>query len=197
MEFVEQHRRDALQRGIVEDHPREHALGDDFDAGARRDQALQAHAQADRLADLLAEVSRHARGGGARGEAARLQHDDLAGAGPGLVQQRERNPRRLARAGRRDEHGAIARAQGVGKARKGVTAIASTNSIVFGAHGPPRLPFTCACERFEVGGRAALQNDEGFHRLAPVLVGYSDHGAVAQPGEAADDLASRSPRDTR
>ena len=35
VEFVEQHRRDALERRIVEDQPREDALGDDLDAGAR------------------------------------------------------------------------------------------------------------------------------------------------------------------
>ena len=34
MEFVEQHGGDALERGIVEDHPREHAFGDHLDARA-------------------------------------------------------------------------------------------------------------------------------------------------------------------
>ncbi len=79
VEFVEQHRRDAFERRVVEDHAREHAFGDDLDARARRDEALQAHPEPDRLADLLAEARRHARRGGARGETARLQHDDLAG----------------------------------------------------------------------------------------------------------------------
>ncbi len=86
MELVEQHRRNAVERGIVENHARENALGDDFDAGARRNQTLQTHTQADRLADLLAERSSHARGGGARGKPARLQHDDLARLGERLVQ---------------------------------------------------------------------------------------------------------------
>ena len=54
MELVEQHRRDPLERGIIENLPREHALGDDLDACALRDKALQAHAQADRLADFFA-----------------------------------------------------------------------------------------------------------------------------------------------
>ncbi len=34
MEFVEQHGGDAIERGIVEHQPREHALGDHLDAGA-------------------------------------------------------------------------------------------------------------------------------------------------------------------
>ena len=106
VKLVEQNSRDAVQRGIVEDHPGEYALGDDLDARAGANQALQAHAQPDRLADFLAEARGHSRRGGARGQAARLQHDDLAVRRERFVEQRERNPRRLARAGRRDEHGA-------------------------------------------------------------------------------------------
>ena len=37
VEFVEQHRGDAVERRIVEDHAGEHALGDDFDAGLARE----------------------------------------------------------------------------------------------------------------------------------------------------------------
>ena len=106
VELVEQHRRNAFERGIVEDHAREHAFRDDLDPRARGDEALQAHAKADGLADLLAQSRGHTRGGGARGEAARLQHDDLARFRERLVEQRERNPRRLAGAGRGDQHGA-------------------------------------------------------------------------------------------
>ncbi len=54
VELVEQHRADPLERGIIENLPREHALGDDLDAGALRDQALQPDAEADRLADFFA-----------------------------------------------------------------------------------------------------------------------------------------------
>ena len=118
MELVEQHRRDALQRGIVEDHAREHALGDDLDARARANEALQAHAQADGLADLLAQARGHARGRRARGEAARLEHDDLARLRERLVEQRERNPRRLAGARRGDQHRARRGPQGLGQARQ-------------------------------------------------------------------------------
>ena len=111
--------RDAFERGVVEDHAREHAFGDDLDARARGNEALQAHAQADGLADLLAKARRHARRGGARGEAARLQHDDLAGPREGLVQQRERYARRLAGAGRRDEDRAGAAAERRDEPRQG------------------------------------------------------------------------------
>ena len=104
MEFVEQHGGDSVERRIVEDHAREHAFGDDLDPRARRDQALQPHAQADRLADRLAERRGHARRRGARGEPARLEHDDLARGGEGFVEQRQRHARRLAGAGRRDQH---------------------------------------------------------------------------------------------
>ena len=75
MELVEQNPCDAFERRIVEDHAGEYALGDNLDPGSLRYQALQPHAQADRLADLLAQCRRHARGGGAGGEAARLEQD--------------------------------------------------------------------------------------------------------------------------
>ena len=112
MELVEQHRRDAFQLRIVEDHPRENAFGDDFDAGAGGDFGLHPHPHADRAADLLAERLRHAGGGRARGEAARFEHDDPAPCGPRLVHQRQRHARRLARARRGDEHGGVCVAQG-------------------------------------------------------------------------------------
>ena len=106
MELVEQNGRDAFERRIVEDLPCEHALGHDLDAGALRNQALQPHAQADRLADLLAQRRRHAGGGGARGETARLEQDEALALRPRLIEKRERRARGLAGAGRRDEHGA-------------------------------------------------------------------------------------------
>ena len=111
MELVEQHAGDAVERRIVEDHAGEHAFGDDLDPGARRDEALEPHPQADRPADLVAEGRGHPGGGGAGGEAARLEHDQAAALRPGLVEQRERNARRLAGAGRGDEHRARVRCE--------------------------------------------------------------------------------------
>ena len=77
MKFVEQHRGDAVQFGIVEDLPRENAFGDDLDARRARDLRAETHAIADGLADVLAQRLRHAFGAGARRDPARLQHDDL------------------------------------------------------------------------------------------------------------------------
>ena len=75
VEFVEQNGRHAIERGIVEDHAGEHALGHDLDACAFRDEAREAHAQADRLANLFPKRRGHAGGGGASGD------DDAARAG--------------------------------------------------------------------------------------------------------------------
>ncbi len=79
---------------------------------ARRDFRAEAHAQADRLADLLAERRRHASRRRARGEPSRLQHEDLFARRPGLVDQHQRHARRLAGAGRRDQHGGVIARQG-------------------------------------------------------------------------------------
>ena len=119
VKFVEEYRRDTLQRGVVEDHPSENAFGDDLDARLRPDLRAEADTQADRLTDTLAKRLRHAGGGAAGGEPARLQHDQLAALaailGPGLVQQGERHARGLAGAGRGDEHRVRPRAQGGGQ----------------------------------------------------------------------------------
>ena len=111
MELVEQDPCDAFERRIVEDHPGEHALGDNLDPGAPGDEALQPHAQADRLADLLAQGRRHAGSGGAGGETTRLKEDEAPAPRPRFVEKRERRARGLARAGRSDEHGARTRGE--------------------------------------------------------------------------------------
>ena len=135
VELVEQHRRDALERGIVEDHAGEHALGDDLDPRPRRDEALQAHTQADGLADLFAERRGHARRGGARGEAARLEDDELFRPGPRLLEERERDARRLARAGRGDQHGARMCGERGAKRRQRVVDRQRRDGV--GHHAPP------------------------------------------------------------
>ena len=101
--FVEQHAGDALERRIVEDHAREDAFGDDLDARSRRDFRFEAHPQADRFADILAERRRHAARRRAGGETSRLQQNELAALRPVGVEQRERHARGLAGAGRRDD----------------------------------------------------------------------------------------------
>ncbi len=107
VEFVEQHGSDAVEHRIVEDEPGENSLGDDFDAGLARDFGAEAHPQAYRVADAFAERRRHALGGGARGEPARLEHQDAAVFRPILAGQHQRHPRGLAGARRRHQHGRI------------------------------------------------------------------------------------------
>ena len=107
VKLIEQHRRDAFENGIVEDHAREHALGDDLDAGPARHFRAEAHAIADRLADLFAERRRHARSGGARREPARLEHEELHVLRPGLPGEHQRHTRGLAGARRGDQHGRV------------------------------------------------------------------------------------------
>ena len=107
MEFVEQHGGNAIERRIVEHQSREHALGDDLDASLARHLRAKAHAIADRLADLLAERRRHALGRRARGEPARLKHENFFVCRPRLVDEHQRHARGLAGAGRRDQHGDV------------------------------------------------------------------------------------------
>ena len=118
VEFIEQHRRNTCQLGIIEDQPREHAFGNHLDAGLGRHPRAEAHAQADRIADPFTQRLGHAVGRGARRDPARLQHEDLAALRPRLLRQHQRHARGLARARRRDEHGRVRRAQGLSKRRQ-------------------------------------------------------------------------------
>ena len=111
VEFVEQQGTDAFQQRIVLQHAGEDAFGDHDDPGLRRDLVLEADAVADGLAHRLTELFRHEAGGGARGDPARLQHHDLLAAQPVGLQQRQRHPGGLARAGRCFQHEARMRRQ--------------------------------------------------------------------------------------
>ena len=104
VKLVEQHGRDALERGIALQHPREHAFGDDLDPRALAHARLEPHAVADGVAGALAERRGHPHRDRARREPARLEHHDALAARPRLVEQRERHDGALARAGRRREH---------------------------------------------------------------------------------------------
>ena len=119
MELVEQHRANAGEFGVVEDHPGENALGHDLDTGAGRDLGAEAHPQSHSLADRLAQGLGHALGGAPGGEAARLQHDD-----PGIrwqpwcIEEREGHAGGLSRARRRHKDGARRRRQGRAQLRQ-------------------------------------------------------------------------------
>ena len=74
--LVQDHGGDAVEPGIGLQPADQQALGDDLDAGRRRDGGIQPGAVADGAADRLAEQRGHAGGGGAGREPARLQHQD-------------------------------------------------------------------------------------------------------------------------
>ena len=106
MEFIEDDEANTRQFRIGLDAARQQPFGDDFDAGAGRDLALEADLVADRLADGLAKQTRHTRRRRACSDAAWFQHQDFLAREPGFGQQRQRHEGRFARAGRRREHGA-------------------------------------------------------------------------------------------
>jgi len=118
VEFVEQHRRDALERGIIEDHVGEDALGHDLDAGLTGDLGPEANPVTDRVANGLAQRLGHAIGGGARGKPARFQDQDFAFLPPALLRQHQRHARGLAGAGRRNQHHGVALSQGCREPRQ-------------------------------------------------------------------------------
>jgi hypothetical protein len=82
--------------------PREDPLGHDLDPGRRRHPGVVTGAVADGRPDVLAERRRHAGGHRPGRHAAGLEQHDPA---VDQVEQPERDDRRLARAGRCDEHG--------------------------------------------------------------------------------------------
>ena len=89
MEFIEYDEPHALERCILLQHPREHALGDHFNARLARHPGVHAHAMADGPADLLAQGARHARGDRAGCESSRFKHDDAAALEPFAVEHGE------------------------------------------------------------------------------------------------------------
>ena len=124
VKFVEDDPADAVEGRVVLQKARQDAFGDDFDARVAPDLRVHAHAVADGLAGLLAEEIGHAARGGAGGQAARLQHDELLRAAvalePVFAQQRQRDARGLARPGGGFEDGFGAPAEGVLQLRQGV-----------------------------------------------------------------------------
>jgi len=107
VDLVEQHRRDPGELGIGLDHLDENALGDRQQPRLARLAAVEPCRIADRLADRLAGQFGDPLGGGAHRKAAWAEQQYLARA-PGPIEQSRRRRRRLARAGRRDEHGIAA-----------------------------------------------------------------------------------------
>ena len=111
VELVEQDGRDAVQRRVVLDQPREDAFGDHLDLRGCRHLRFEADAVAHRAPDGFAQLLRHETGGGPRSDTARLEHQDLAPGPPRCVEQGQWHLRGLAGAGRRLEHDARLRGQ--------------------------------------------------------------------------------------
>ena len=110
MDFVEQHRRYAGQFGVVLNAADKDAFGQHQQPGAGRLFAVHPRRIADRAAGLFAQHFGDPLGRSAGGEAAGGEQEYLSAA-PGLVEQGGGHRRRLARAGRRDQHGVAAGAQ--------------------------------------------------------------------------------------
>jgi hypothetical protein len=88
MEFVKQKHPDPLQRGVVHEHPGEHAFGDDLNPRGGADSCLDARPKAHAPTQGLAEQIGHARGRGARSQAPGLeQKDAVIVRAPGGVQE--------------------------------------------------------------------------------------------------------------
>ena len=107
VELVEHDAADAFEERVVEQLPREHALGHDAQACRGGDLALEA----DVVADLAAELSsrsprRSALRRGPGGDAARLEQHEIRMLGRQqlCLHDRRRHARRLARARLGDEH---------------------------------------------------------------------------------------------
>jgi hypothetical protein len=112
MKLVEDHHRDAFERGVTLQPASQNSFCDDLDARVLAGPRFQARAEADGLADRFAEQLCHPRRDGPRREAPRLQHDDLAGLQRVPGQQRERHTGRLARARRCLQHHVCVRGDG-------------------------------------------------------------------------------------
>ena len=113
---------------------------------------VEADRIADGLADALAQLAGDARRGQPRGQPARLEHPNLPVATP-RVEQRARNTRRLARAGRGLDDGGAARRDGVGDRRQTVVDrqrqgwAASSRSSPRPSMGGQRAPIRPSCRR--------------------------------------------------
>ena len=100
--------RDAFENGIVEDHAREHALGDDLDAGpARHFRDRSARDSRPSRRPVRRASSRDAHSSGARREPARLEREELHVLRPGLPGEHQRHTRGLAGARRGDQRGQV------------------------------------------------------------------------------------------
>ena len=104
VELVEDDRGHAVQAGIVLDHAGQDAFGQHFHASCRGGLVLEPDSITHALPDRFVVLPGHETRGRARGDAARLQHQDATVAAPRGLQHRQRHLRGLAGAGRRFEY---------------------------------------------------------------------------------------------
>ena len=104
VQLVEHDGRDAGELRVAEETPHEQALGHEPEACARAARLVETDAVADRVADALAPLGRHARGRQAGGQASRLEDPDFARAAEACLEQRGRDAGRLSGAGRGLDH---------------------------------------------------------------------------------------------
>ncbi len=105
VDLVEDDETDAGQLGIGLQPTGEHALGHHLDPGGSTDVAFVARLVADEPADLGAGRVGHPASRGAGGQSARFEHHDALTVEPRLIEERQRDQRRLAGAGRCHEDG--------------------------------------------------------------------------------------------
>jgi hypothetical protein len=83
VELVEEHGTDAVQGGVIQQHPGQHPFGHDLDAGLAADARIAAHPPPDQAPDGRPEERRHATGRRPGRKPAGLQQEDPLVAEPG------------------------------------------------------------------------------------------------------------------
>ena len=118
VKLVQHHAGDAGKRGILQETTGQDPFGHDEDPGPGRSGRLVPDLVARTLTRRLAQLRGDPPRGGPGGDPARLQDPEGAAAEEAGVQERARDSRRLARAGRRDEDDRSALPEPVGDAGK-------------------------------------------------------------------------------
>ena len=115
VKLVEDDAADILEQRISVQPSKQHPLGDDLEASVFANAAIEPDAIADLVAEALFSLASDARGDRARGDAARLQHEDLLIIGDQIarVEQRWGKSGGLPRAGWRLEHDLAVSFQGL------------------------------------------------------------------------------------
>ena len=108
VELVEDHGPDAGQGGIVLEHAGQDTLGHHFESRGRPDPGVVADTMTDEVAHPGSQLCGDPGGCGSGSDSSRLQHHD-ATVEPVRPEERRRNARRLAGAGRCVEDGAASR----------------------------------------------------------------------------------------